>query len=98
MALTQTQLVTAVADRAELIKADANRALTAVEEIVVEEFGNAQNRAHRRVGSADRAGQSGAEEGQRPQPCWARSSSSGRPRSWPEEGMTRVLEAAVERL
>ena len=42
MALTQTQLVTAVADRGELSKADAKRALTALEEIVLEELGNAQ--------------------------------------------------------
>jgi DNA-binding protein HU-beta len=40
--LTQTQLATAVADRAELSKADAKRALTALEEIVLEELGNAQ--------------------------------------------------------
>ena len=42
MPLTQTQLATAVADRAELSKADAKRALTALEEIVLEELGNAQ--------------------------------------------------------
>ena len=42
MALTQTQLVTAVADRGELSKTDAKRALTALEEIVLEELGNAQ--------------------------------------------------------
>ena len=42
MALTQTQLVTAVADRSELSKADAKRAITALEEIIVEEIGNAQ--------------------------------------------------------
>jgi DNA-binding protein HU-beta len=40
--LTQTQLATAVADRADLSKADAKRALTALEEIVLEELGNAQ--------------------------------------------------------
>jgi DNA-binding protein HU-beta len=40
--LTQTQLATAVADRAELSKADAKRALAALEEIVLEELGNAQ--------------------------------------------------------
>jgi nucleoid DNA-binding protein len=40
--LTQTQLITAVADRAELSKADAKRALIALEEIVLEELGNAQ--------------------------------------------------------
>jgi DNA-binding protein HU-beta len=42
LALTQTQLVNAVADRAELSKADAKRALTALEEIVLDELGNAQ--------------------------------------------------------
>ena len=42
MALTQTQLVAAVADRADMTKADAGRALTALEEIVLEELGNAQ--------------------------------------------------------
>ena len=42
MALTQLQLVTAVADRAELSKNDAKRALSALEEIVLEELGNAQ--------------------------------------------------------
>ena len=42
MPLTQTQLVTAVADRADLTKADAKRALTALEEITLEEIGNAQ--------------------------------------------------------
>ena len=42
MALTQTQLIAAVADRAELTKADAKRALAALDEIVLEELGNAQ--------------------------------------------------------
>ena len=42
MALTQTQLISALADRAELSKTDAKRALTALEEIVLEEIGNAQ--------------------------------------------------------
>jgi DNA-binding protein HU-beta len=40
--LTQTELVTAIADRAELTKSDAKRALTALEEITLEEIGNAQ--------------------------------------------------------
>jgi DNA-binding protein HU-beta len=40
--LTQTQLVTAVAERADVSKADAKRALTALEEIVLQELGNAQ--------------------------------------------------------
>ena len=42
MALTQTQLVAAVADRADMTKADARRALTALEEVVLDELGNAQ--------------------------------------------------------
>jgi DNA-binding protein HU-beta len=42
VALTQTQLVAAVADRAELSKADAKRALAALDEVVLEELGNAQ--------------------------------------------------------
>ena len=42
MALTQSQLVAAVAERAELTKNDARRALSALEEVVLEELGNAQ--------------------------------------------------------
>ena len=42
MALTQTQLITAVAERADLSKADAKRALTALDEVVLEEIGNAE--------------------------------------------------------
>lgn len=42
MALTQTQLANAVAERADLSKADAKRALAALEQIVLEEIGNAQ--------------------------------------------------------
>jgi len=42
VALTQTQLVTAVADRAELSKTDVKRALAALDEIVLDQFGNAQ--------------------------------------------------------
>ena len=42
MALTQTQLVTAVADRAQLNKNDAKRALAALDEVVLDELGNAQ--------------------------------------------------------
>ena len=42
MALTQTQLVTALADRAELSKNDAKRALAALDEIVLDELGNAE--------------------------------------------------------
>jgi DNA-binding protein HU-beta len=40
--LTQAQLVTAVADRAELSKADAKRALEALDDIVLEQLGNAE--------------------------------------------------------
>ena len=42
MPLTQTQLTTALSDRAELSKAEAKRVLAALEEIVLEELGNAQ--------------------------------------------------------
>lgn len=42
MALSQTQLVASVAERAELSKADAKRALLALEEVVLDELGNAQ--------------------------------------------------------
>ncbi len=42
MPLTQSQLVTAVAERAELSKADAKRVLTALDEIVLDELSNAQ--------------------------------------------------------
>ena len=42
MPLTQTQLLSAVADRAELSKADAKRAIAALEQVVLVELGNAQ--------------------------------------------------------
>lgn len=42
MPLTQSQLVNSVADRAELSRSDAKRALSALEEVVLEEIGNAQ--------------------------------------------------------
>jgi nucleoid DNA-binding protein len=42
LALTQTQLAAAVADRAEISKAEARRVLAALDEIVLEELGNAQ--------------------------------------------------------
>lgn len=42
MALTQSQLVTAVAERADLSKADAKRALDALDDIVLDELSNAQ--------------------------------------------------------
>jgi DNA-binding protein HU-beta len=41
VALTQAQLVTAVADRSQLSKNDAKRALTALEEVVLDELSNA---------------------------------------------------------
>jgi DNA-binding protein HU-beta len=40
--LTQSQLVNAVADRAELSKADAKRAVAALEEVILEQLGNAE--------------------------------------------------------
>jgi nucleoid DNA-binding protein len=42
MALTQAQLATAVADRAQLSRTDAKRALAALDEIVLDELGRAQ--------------------------------------------------------
>ena len=42
MALTQTQLVGAVAERSDLSKSDARRAIAALEDVVLEELGNAQ--------------------------------------------------------
>lgn len=42
MPLTQTQLIAALADRAELTKADAKRALGALDEVIVQELSNAQ--------------------------------------------------------
>ena len=42
MPLTQTQLADAVADKSGLSRADAKKALTALEEVVVEEIGNAE--------------------------------------------------------
>ncbi len=42
MPLTQTQLAGAVADRAEISRAEAKRVLGALEEVVLEELGNAQ--------------------------------------------------------
>ena len=42
MALTQSQMIAAVADRTEMSKADAKRALDALDEIVLQELGNAQ--------------------------------------------------------
>lgn len=42
MPMTQTQLAIAVADRAGLTRADAKKALTALEDVVLEEIGNAE--------------------------------------------------------
>ena len=42
MALTQTQLTASVAERAEISRAEAKRVLTALDEIILEELGNAQ--------------------------------------------------------
>lgn len=42
MPLTQPQLQAAVADRAEISRAEAKRMLAALEDVVLEELGNAQ--------------------------------------------------------
>jgi nucleoid DNA-binding protein len=42
LSLTQTQLTAALAERAEISKADAKRILTTFEDILLEEIGNAQ--------------------------------------------------------
>jgi DNA-binding protein HU-beta len=42
MALTQTQLLQEVADRADVSRADAKRVLAALEDVVLEELGNAE--------------------------------------------------------
>src|SRR3954471_4163302 len=42
MAMTQTQLADAVAEKAGLSRADAKKAITALEEVVVEEIGKAE--------------------------------------------------------
>ena len=42
MALTQTQLADAVAERAEISRTEAKKVLTALEEVVLEEIGNAE--------------------------------------------------------
>jgi DNA-binding protein HU-beta len=42
MPLTQSQMIAAVADRADMSKADAKRVLEALDEIVLQELGNAQ--------------------------------------------------------
>ncbi len=62
MALTQTQLVTAVAERAQLTNRDAKRALAALDEIVLGEIATAQKV---RIGGLV---QSQRKSAQRPQP------------------------------
>jgi nucleoid DNA-binding protein len=42
VALTQTQLATAVADRAGITRNEAKRVIAALDEVVLEELGNAQ--------------------------------------------------------
>ena len=42
MALTQSQLAAEVADRAELSRADVKRVFAALEDVVLEELGNAE--------------------------------------------------------
>jgi DNA-binding protein HU-beta len=42
MSLTQTQLIAAVAERSELSKAEAKRALAALDEVILDELSNAQ--------------------------------------------------------
>jgi DNA-binding protein HU-beta len=42
MALTQSQFADAVAERAGLSRADAKRALAALEEVILDEIGNAE--------------------------------------------------------
>ena len=42
MPMTQTQLADAVADKAGLSRADAKKALAALEEVVLDEIGNAE--------------------------------------------------------
>jgi len=42
LALTQTQLAAAVAEKADLSNAEAKRVLTALEEVVLDQLGNAE--------------------------------------------------------
>jgi DNA-binding protein HU-beta len=42
LALTQTQLIAAVAERSDVSKAEAKRVLTALDEVVLEQIGNAE--------------------------------------------------------
>jgi len=63
MPLTQVQLSTALADRAEISRAEAKRVLGAVEEVVLEEWRSWQRAegADRRSGAVDRSCHAGAE-------------------------------------
>ena len=42
MAMTQTQLADAIAEKADLTRADAKRALTALEEVILEQISEAE--------------------------------------------------------
>jgi nucleoid DNA-binding protein len=42
MALTQSQLIAEIADRADVTRADAKAVIAALEEVVLEELGNAE--------------------------------------------------------
>ena len=66
MPLTQTQLAIAVADRAELSKTDAKRALAALEEVVLEQRRQRREGTDRGDGAAGRPRQAGAEEAHGP--------------------------------
>ena len=63
MPLTQVQLSAALADRAEISRAEAKRVLGAVEEVVLEEWRSWQRAegADRRSGAVDRSCHAGAE-------------------------------------
>ena len=94
MPLIQTQLASAVADRAELRKTDAKRALAALEEIVLEQLGNAEKVRDRGDGAANRARQAGAEEAPRPKPRNRRGDHDRRQAS--ERGPARAWVVSVE--
>ena len=55
MPLTQSQMIAAVADRGEMSRAEARRALAALDEIVLEELANRPEGQDRRPRSADGA-------------------------------------------
>jgi hypothetical protein len=55
-------MIAAVADRAEMSKADAKRARDALDEIILEELGECREGPTRRARAVDGAGQAGAEE------------------------------------